>query len=67
MVMSREHSDGSQIARESSKDDRQATIDRLQEIVCMLLIKNQTLRMESSTETERKNTIAAGSYDSAHG
>jgi len=50
--------------RESSKDDWQSQIDRLQGIVCMLLIKNQVLRMGSvmsePTLSPRRISLAGG-------
>jgi hypothetical protein len=45
--------------RESSVEDWQAKVDRLQELVCILLFKNQTLR--TTLLIERSNEAKAGS------
>jgi hypothetical protein len=37
--------------RQTSEEDWQAKVDRLQEVVRGLLIKNQTMRMSLSAET----------------
>jgi hypothetical protein len=36
--------------QESSAEDWQARVERLQEVVCLLLMKNQTMRMRLSDE-----------------
>lgn len=36
-----------------SAENCQAIIDRLQEVVCILLIKNETMRMTLSAEREK--------------
>jgi hypothetical protein len=40
-----------------SAEDWQATIDRLREVVCILLMKNETMRMTLSTEREKETDI----------
>ena len=39
-----QHRDSLPRGQQPSVEDWQATIDRLQELVCMLLMKNQTMR-----------------------
>jgi hypothetical protein len=46
--------------RESSVEDWQAKVDRLQELICMLTLKNQTMRTALLTEMkkeENKGTV----------
>lgn len=54
------HRDPSPSGRESSVEDWQAKVDRLQELVCILLMKNQTMRTALLTEMrkeENKGTV----------
>lgn len=65
--MDPEHMDYPNATREPSEDNWQATIDRLQEIVCMLLIKNQTLRMtadQGRSDTEKARRVTTSYYAS---
>ena len=48
------HRDPPPSGQESSVEDWQATVDRLQELVCMLLMKNQTMRTALLTERRKE-------------
>jgi len=54
------HRDFPPSRQESSVEDWQAKVDRLQEVICILLMKNQTMRTALRTEMrkeEDKGTI----------
>jgi hypothetical protein len=54
------HRDHPPNEQESSIEDWQAKVDRLQELVCILLMKNQTMRTALLTEMgkeENKGTV----------
>jgi hypothetical protein len=57
--MDSEHTEIPPTGRDTSKEDWQVKVDRLQEIVRMLLMKNQGLRMALSTETEKKKNAGS--------
>jgi hypothetical protein len=54
-----QHRESPPSGQESSVEDWQATIERLQELVCMLLMKNQTMRTALSNVTMQLRVDAA--------
>jgi hypothetical protein len=54
MDSKKQHRDPPPSGQEPSSEDWQARVDRLQEVVCILLMKNQTMRMALLTETRKE-------------
>lgn len=54
-----QHRDPPPSGQELSVEDWQAIVDRLQELVCMLLMKNQTMRTALSNVTMQLRVDAA--------
>lgn len=54
-----QHRDPPPSGQEPSVEDWRATVDRLQELVCMLLMKNQTMRTTLSNVTMQLRVDAA--------
>ena len=48
------HQDFPPSGHESSLEDWQAKVDRLQELICILLMKNQTMRAALLTEMRKE-------------
>jgi hypothetical protein len=57
--MDSEHTEIPPTGRATSQENWQVKVDRLQEIVCMLLMKNQGLRMALSTEREKRKNAGS--------
>ena len=53
------HRDPPPNRQESSIEDWQAKVDRLQELICILLMKNQTMRTVMLTEMRKKDNKGA--------
>jgi hypothetical protein len=51
------HRDPPPSGQESSVEDWQAKVDRLQELICILLMKNQTMRTALLTEMRKETNI----------
>lgn len=54
------HRDPPPSGQESSIEEWQAKVDRLQELVCILLMKNQTMRTALSTEMRKEENAGSG-------
>jgi hypothetical protein len=59
MVFETNHRDFPPSGHESSVEDLQARVDRLQEVICILLMKNQTMRTALLTEMRKEEDQGA--------